>query len=128
MAASYPDAIKVFAAKTDHVDDVMASHVNDLQNEVAAIETELGTDPRGSYVDAKTRLDDLVDKSNAQTVAGVKTFTDAVSVKAVSAPTTPSADYGDTYMTASGVSPNREVALRYKNEAGIEITVFSWLV
>lgn len=53
---AYPSSIKSFTAKTDGVDDVLASHVNDLQNEVAAIETELGTLPKGSSGDVKTRL------------------------------------------------------------------------
>ena len=40
----------------DGVDDVMAADVNDLQDAVLAIETELGTDPAGSATDLKTRL------------------------------------------------------------------------
>lgn len=42
MPASYPSAIKSFTAKTDLIDDVMAVDVNEIQDEVAAIEGELG--------------------------------------------------------------------------------------
>jgi len=45
MSASYPRAIKVFTAKHDYTDDVMAAHVNDLQDEVVALETILGVNP-----------------------------------------------------------------------------------
>ena len=43
MAASYPTSIKSFTTKVDGVDDVQADHVNDLQLEVAALETQLLT-------------------------------------------------------------------------------------
>jgi|GEM_PF-6275432 len=52
----YPGAIKTFTSKTNKVDLVDASHINDLQEEVNAIETELGTDVAGSATDLKTRL------------------------------------------------------------------------
>lgn len=55
-AASYPGSIKTFTTKVDRVDVFEAAHVNDLQNEVVAIQTELGTDPAGSATDVKTRL------------------------------------------------------------------------
>lgn len=40
MAATFPGGVKSFTTKQAE-DDIMASHVNDLQDEVAAIETEL---------------------------------------------------------------------------------------
>lgn len=49
MPASYPSSIKSFTTKQDNVDDVLAAHINDLQDEVVAIETELG-------VNAKQRM------------------------------------------------------------------------
>ena len=36
--------------KTDGVDTIMASHINLLQDSVYAIETELGTNPRGALM------------------------------------------------------------------------------
>jgi hypothetical protein len=43
MAASFPTSVKSFSTKADNVDDVMASHINDIQDEVVAIETHLIT-------------------------------------------------------------------------------------
>lgn len=56
MAASYPGSIKTFTTKTNKVDLVDADHINDLQLEVTAIETELGINVAGSKTDLKTRL------------------------------------------------------------------------
>jgi hypothetical protein len=41
MAASFPTTVKSFTTKVDGVDDVQAAHINDLQDEVVAVETEL---------------------------------------------------------------------------------------
>ena len=56
MPASYPSAIKTFTTLVDGVDDVLAAHQNDPNAEITAIETELGTNPRGTATDVKTRL------------------------------------------------------------------------
>lgn len=55
MPASYPGAIKTFTAKTG-ADVVASSHMNDVQLEVNAIETELGVDVAGSRTDLEDRL------------------------------------------------------------------------
>ena len=57
MAASYPGAVKNYTSKQDGVDTILAAHMNAVQDEITAIETELGTDPAGGEVDVKTRLD-----------------------------------------------------------------------
>lgn len=126
--AAYPSAIKSFSTKTDHVDHVMSVHVNDIQDEITAIETEIGTLPKGGYGDVTARLTDLVDKTNAQTVAGVKTLTAELQQTAVATPSSPSSNNIYLYTTASGTTPNREIALKCKNEAGIETVIYSWLV
>lgn len=59
---SFPTSIKTFTSKTDGVDTYSAAHINDLQNEVAAIETELGTDPAGSYSTVKDRLNAVLEE------------------------------------------------------------------
>lgn len=46
MAASYPTAIKSFTTKVDGVTDILAEHINSPQEEIVAIQTELGTDPK----------------------------------------------------------------------------------
>lgn len=38
---AFPTTVKTFVAKVDNVDDVRASHVNDLQDEVNALENQL---------------------------------------------------------------------------------------
>jgi hypothetical protein len=52
----YPAAKKTYADKEDFVDVYEAAHINSLQDEVQAIQEELGTDPAGSLTDVKTRL------------------------------------------------------------------------
>lgn len=42
MAADFPTTVKTFTAKANNVDTIDASHVNDLQDEVNAVETLLG--------------------------------------------------------------------------------------
>ena len=44
MTASYPTTVVPFTPKVDFTDVVLAAHVNRLQEEVVAIQTELGTD------------------------------------------------------------------------------------
>jgi len=56
MPASYPSAIKTFTTLVDGVDDVLAAHQNDPNAEITAIETELGTNPRGTFADIKERI------------------------------------------------------------------------
>jgi hypothetical protein len=56
MTTAYPGTVKVFVQKFDLVDTVFAAHINDLQNEVNAIETVLGINPMGSEQDVNTRL------------------------------------------------------------------------
>lgn len=42
---SFPNAIRTFPTHKNFIEDVDASHINDLQNEVVAIERALGTTP-----------------------------------------------------------------------------------
>jgi len=43
MPAVFPTGIKTYSTKIDLVDTVLAAHINDVQTEVSAIETALGT-------------------------------------------------------------------------------------
>lgn len=56
MATSYPTSIKNFLILEDGVDKVIAQHPNERADEITAIETELGTLPKGTCADLKTRL------------------------------------------------------------------------
>jgi BMFP domain-containing protein YqiC len=61
MPADYPDAVKDFGADVeDNVTHVMAAHVNDLRNEVEAIEAELGVLPKGNAASVAARLETLL--------------------------------------------------------------------
>lgn len=78
MPAVYPTSIKSFTTKTNKVDLVDAAHVNDLQAEVVAIQTELGTDPAGSETDVKTRLSHQLDGDGS--ILSGTAFPDGVSI------------------------------------------------
>lgn len=56
MAASYPGALWSPTVKTDKVDLVDDDHINRLQEEVVAVQTELGVNVAGSATDLVARL------------------------------------------------------------------------
>lgn len=64
MAASYPDSVKTFTTKVNGVDAPDAAHINDLQLEVAAVETDLLKAP--------------TDYSATSTIVGWTSFTSKV--------------------------------------------------
>ncbi|WNI17609.1 hypothetical protein [Actinacidiphila sp. ITFR-21] len=45
MPAVYPMSVKSWTPKVDQVDTIWAAHVNDLQNELAAVERTVGANP-----------------------------------------------------------------------------------
>lgn len=53
---NYPGGIDTFATWEDDIDNIIAKIVNDVQDQLIAVQTELGTDPAGSLTDVKTRL------------------------------------------------------------------------
>jgi len=55
--ASYPSNIKTFATLVDLVDSVLAAHQNERGDEITAIETELGTNPKGSAANVRARIE-----------------------------------------------------------------------
>jgi hypothetical protein len=63
---AYPNTVDSFTPVVDDVDTLVASDINTLQTAIAAIETELGTVPKGTYADVKARLDGM--ETNAQRV------------------------------------------------------------
>lgn len=65
MSASYPGTLKSYTNKTNKVDLVDAAHINSVQDEIVAIQTELGVDPAGSCTDLKTRLYVCLDNDGA---------------------------------------------------------------
>lgn len=57
--ASYPNSVRTWTTKVDNIDIVYAAHMNDVQDEVRAVQLELGTNPRGTAADVKTRIANL---------------------------------------------------------------------
>jgi hypothetical protein len=58
---SFPGSIASWSDKTDGIDWPVAADVNQANDEVVAIETELGTDPAGSVATVKARLAQSMD-------------------------------------------------------------------
>lgn len=75
MASSYPGALDTWTDKTDAVDDYLAAHINDLQNAVEAVQTELGTDPAGSLATLKLRLAKSISDAGNLNFASATTLT-----------------------------------------------------
>ena len=72
--SDYPGALDSWTDKTDGVDSYLAAHINDLQDAVEAVQTELGTDPAGSLTDVTTRL------AMSLSDAGILQFADATTL------------------------------------------------
>jgi hypothetical protein len=64
---SYPTSLDSFTTKADTTDDVLAADINAIQAAVVALETELGTLPKGAYADVKARLAALATPSTPLT-------------------------------------------------------------
>lgn len=89
MSASYPASLKSFTnpvAGNNLNSPPHATQHADENDEIVAIQTELGIVPKGTYATVKARLDDAVYKVGVQTIAGVKTFSSLPTI-----PLTPSA-------------------------------------
>lgn len=73
--ATFPAALYSPTVVVDNVDDVLAVHINVPNDEILAIETELGTDPAGSLTDVKTRLAVSLAADGDLTLTGSSTLT-----------------------------------------------------
>lgn len=62
MAASYPTSIKNFTTKRNNVDFVNDSHINDLQDEMNAVQTFVGVEADGQLV-KETKTQTLTNKT-----------------------------------------------------------------
>ena len=71
MPASYPGSVKSFTTKVDGVDDVQAAHVNDLQLEVEAVETELGANPKGTSASVAAKIAGVKSDAGASDVLNI---------------------------------------------------------
>lgn len=77
MAALFPEEVKSFTSKQNLVDDVDAQDINDLQDEVNAIETYLDSN-KGVYEDVTTLKSDVGNKEDKVAGKGlsINDFTD----------------------------------------------------
>jgi hypothetical protein len=76
MPAVYPVSVRSFVPRVDNVDTIFAAHVNDLQNEMAAVESTLGANPHkypGWFGDGNITWPP-VSNLNLRTQAPVKNF------------------------------------------------------
>ncbi|GEM_PF-1526514 len=83
MSTSYPGGYDSYASKTDGIDVVMASHVNDLQDAIFAIEHELGINPKGSYTSIAGAVASMLDCNNGGTLHGNVTCDPGVTIDGV---------------------------------------------
>lgn len=56
MSTNYPGGIDSYTVKQDGIDTVAAEHINNLQDAVVAVQTELGTNPKGGFSNVGTAL------------------------------------------------------------------------
>ena len=80
MSARYPDEIKTFIPKQDYVDDVEASHINDLQDEITAIQQELGVNPKGDAETVKDRLEKVESEVYSPLLQEIETCDNIISL------------------------------------------------
>ena len=86
MAAQYPNAIKSFTNPTSGNNLNSPAHATqhaDENDEITAIQTELGTVPKGSYGSVKARLDAMVIPSGMQVFTSSGTWTKPANVSKV---------------------------------------------
>jgi hypothetical protein len=63
MATNYPGSLDSYTAKTDGVDVIMAAHVNNMQDAIVAVETELGSNPKGAFTSVAAAIAAKVSKA-----------------------------------------------------------------
>lgn len=90
MAASFPTAVKSFTTKADGVDIAQAAHINDIQDEVTAIEQGLLVGPLSVPADmtfegtvdvaGEATFEGAVNANNALVVAGGASFSGGVNI------------------------------------------------
>jgi len=112
---AYPSAIPSLTDPTNGVSYVDASYVTNLNTEVEAICTELGTLPKGSHADVKTRIAAI---ESGYLSAGVTRRVQIQSVKGTSTPPT------ESTLTNTVVQTN----VMWFDEASTQSVLFSFVV
>ena len=110
MAASYPSAVKSFTTKVDGTDYPSASHINDPQLEITAIETELGLLPKGSNTDVHERLDAIEAGTNI-TIGAISQMSMAIGTSDISTNSTSYVDMTDMSVTLTTIANSKVLVL-----------------
>ena len=63
MSTNYPGGLDSYTTKQDGVDTIVAADTNNLQDAIVAIETELGTNPKGGYSNVGAAIADKLSAS-----------------------------------------------------------------
>lgn len=120
--ASYPSSIAIFGSKTNIVDIIDASHPNTIQDEVTAIESTLGVEPRLSTT-----------PSSGGTFTATATTFGSVNARLANIETGIVADTHTQYIRKAGDSANVVVAnsstikpLILKGAAGQSVSLQEW--
>lgn len=113
MTTSYPTTIDTtteLPLLVNGSSSLDGDHINTLRGAVVAVETELGTNPSGSFATVKARLD------NVDATVGVATVSGPVSLLETTTPAL-TANYGKVYAKSA------DSKLYYLNDAGVEYVV-----
>jgi len=112
MPASYPSSVKSFITKVNGVDWPDMSHINDPQLEIVAIETELGTLPKGSNTDVKTRLNAIEAGTNV-TIGAISQMSMAIGTSDINTPNpgTTYSDMADMSVTLTTIANSKVLVL-----------------
>ena len=126
MAASYPATIKTYVDLIDNVDLAEAATPNSHQDEINAIETELGTVPKGSETDVKARLErgpviKLTNKSGAERSAGDVVIQDTATDNAYKTTTT-QGDKKQVYVVRETTADNAEGHVQRSGRVQLQVT------
>ena len=119
MTATFPGGVKSFTSKSDGVDKIYASHVNDLQDEVAAVETELRKSS-GSVVDHNALTNFVANKHIDHSVVSISAGTGLTGGGTLEATRTLSLSF---LGLQSLTDPNADRVLFWDDSAG----AFKWL-
>ena len=79
MTTNYPSSIDTYTDVVDGSTTVLAAHMNNVQDAMNAVQTELGANVAGEYTDLVTRLSITLQEgknTNTETLAGTKVMVD----------------------------------------------------
>jgi hypothetical protein len=76
MSASFPNQLKAFTVKRNNIDIYDASHMNDVQNEITAIEAYLGVSGNANLSSIEWKLGDITtgDRAVPTTASGQRLY------------------------------------------------------